>query len=203
MMFAEVPELRVDDRGMLVGDIVVPMLSHPTWYYPKLATPGGLPIGVVEHYTATPFGTAGVMARRRTQPFKPGVDRSASWHVTVAADGKIWQQAPFLAGCWHVYGGRIMVDGRTYDVNRACIGIEHEGDGTVWPAPMVAATMGLHRAIAVRYAIPRERLCLYHSTFAREAIAAGRIGREHGRADPGPVWRRDVEPHVLRHAFAS
>lgn len=197
----ELPDLEVDDRGWLVGSAVVKMPSHPSWYYPALSTPGALPIGVVEHYTATGFGTAEVMARRRTMPFRLGQDRSASWHATVAFDGRVWQQAPFLAGTWHVYGGRVDVGGLVYEVNRSCIGLEHEGDGTAWPERMVLATMAVHRAIALRYGIPRGRLCLYHSTLAAEAIAAGRIGREHGRGDPGPTWTRDVEPRVLAHAF--
>lgn len=197
----ELPEIEIDDRGLLVGAPVVHELSHPSWYYARLATPGGVPVGVVEHYTATAFGTAPVMARRRTARFRVGVDRSASWHVTVAFDGRIWQQAPFTAGTWHVYGGRITVAGTTHEVNRACIGIEHEGHGTEWPEPMVLATMALHRAIVRRYGIPRARLCMYHSTFAGEAIRAGRIGREHGRGDPGSTWTRDVEPRVLAHAL--
>lgn len=199
----ELPELEVDDHGWLVGAPVVKVPSHPSWYYPRLSTPGGVPIGVVEHYTATAFGTAAAMANRRTSRFKVGVDRSASWHATVAFDGRIWQQAPFTAGTWHVYGGRITVDGKTYEVNRSCIGIEHEGHGTDWPERMVLATMALHRALTLRYGIPRERLCLYHSTFAAEAIAAGRIGREHGRGDPGPTWTRDVEPRVIAHAQST
>lgn len=198
----EVPHLEVDDRGLLVGACVVHVLSHPSWHYARLATPGGLPIGVVEHYTATPFGTAATMARRRTHPFRVGLDKSTSWNVTVDAYGRVWQQTPLTAGTWHVYGGRITVDGRTYEVNRSCIGIEHEGDGDVWPEPMVLATMALHRAIVRRYGIPRERLCLHHSELAAAAIAAGRIGREHGRGDPGPAWTRDVQPRVLEYAYA-
>lgn len=189
--------LWIDEQGWLHGERVVRREAHPSWFYARLVT--GRPVGIVNHYTATPFGTAEAMANRRTRPRPP--ELSNSWHLTVGADGRIWQQASLLCGCWHVAGGQLVVDGRTLQVNRSCVGIEHEGDGTEWPEPMVRATIALHLVIIPWADIPPVRASLRHSDLARAAIAAGRIPAARGRRDPGPLWERDIEPRILAAAF--
>jgi N-acetylmuramoyl-L-alanine amidase len=93
-------QLTIDKDGWLHGPNVERI---PSERHQKLATPGSDPEGVVWHYTTTLGGTGLPLAKRIVK--MPGVgERSASWHLSIERDGKIYQSVPFRRGSWHAGG---------------------------------------------------------------------------------------------------
>lgn len=90
--------LSVDDRGWVVGPDVVHI---PTRRTQRLVVRE--PVMVTWHWTATARGTAMSLARRIRDLPRPG-ERSASWHILIAADGTLIQSASLLVGTWHAGG---------------------------------------------------------------------------------------------------
>lgn len=182
--------LWIDDEGWLYGPNVKRVPAHPSWYYDSLSTMNSLPLAIVAHYTATAPGTARSMARRRKRA-RAREDRAASWHVTVASNGVIWQMVPFTAGAWHA-GSRTArpIPGTGMKANRCSIGVELEGHGVIFPDAQVEAAKGLWRALVHKYSIPQALAMVEHSKLDPTR-----------RRDPGPIWMRDVAPEVLDYAF--
>lgn len=167
-------------RGWLSGPSARVVPADPSWYGGSMA-----PVAVVWHYTATDPGTADAMARRRARP-REATDRAASWHVTVAADGTMWQSVPFTSSAWHVAAGRIA--GRK--PNSCSIGVELEGHGESFPAAQRAAALSLLRALAAGYSIDR-----VNAGWAHSALDPDR------RRDPGPIWERRYMPEILAAVY--
>lgn len=169
---------------LLHGSGVERVLAHTSWYGGTM--PRG-PLAIVAHYTDTEPGTARSLAERRTKRRLP-LQRVASWHVTIARDGTVYQLVPLDRVAWHC-GAGLIEDLRT---NYAAIGIEFEGHGDTFPAAQVAAASRVWSALVRAYAIPRERAMLEHSALD-----------PHRRGDPGPIWMRQHAPAVLAGAYGD
>lgn len=191
--------LTIDAAGWLVGEGVVKMPIDPSWYYKRLGTSTGFPKAIVAHYTATPHGTARGMARHRANHIDlspvdvdgDGVDRQASWHVSVDGDGTIVQMAPFTVGCWHAGGPTAKPIAGLGGANRCAVGVELVGDGSSFPPEQVTAATRVWRALVQKYGIARDRAMVQHSELDPTR-----------KRDPGPVWMRDHAAAVLDAAFA-
>lgn len=190
----DAPPLEVDDEGWLVGEGVTRIVSHPSWHYPRLTSPGGEPLAIVAHNTATKPGTGLAMARRRTRKFGLDPDdREASWHVSIEhADGAIIQQVSFRAGCWHAGSTTAkQIPGAGW-ANRVAASIELVGnDSTVGTPAQDLAAARVWRALVRRYEIPRERAMVPHSWI--DPVR---------KTDPGKRWMSGHAPQVLAYAFA-
>ena len=176
--------LEIDHAGWLVGDDVVIVPAHESWYYKKLDTPDSEPLGVIWHYTATDFGTAKSMAKRRTKRRKQG-QRAASWHVTIAGDGKIWQLISLESGAWHCRGSH-----KGIKINRSMIGIELEGHGQRFPEIQCIAAHRFLQAMVDDYGCKREELEHGHRDFDPKR-----------RSDPGDLWAHEILPTILDDIF--
>lgn len=183
--------ITIDAEGWMSGPGVTVIAAHPSWYGQALA--GGAPRGLVAHYSATDFGTAIAMAKRRTRRFGLDPDdRAASWHVSIEGDGAIVQMVPLTRAAYHAGGPTAQPVPGLGSANYTCNGIELVGWGKVFPAAQVAAGRTVWRAIAQHYGIARE-----HAMITHQSIDPTR------REDPGPVWMREHAPGVLAFAFAS
>lgn len=183
------PELDIDHDGWLVGSRVVKMPAHPSWHYDQLATPESRPLGVVWHYTATDFGTAKNMHKRRTKKRNPKVDRAASWHLTFASDGRIWQMVSLHQGAWHCIG--MIPDHYGYGplrVNRSFVGLELEGHGDRFTDEQLESVVLFARVGALIYRWGYPDLSWGHFQFDPER-----------RSDPGPLFRK-LLPDLLAKA---
>lgn len=178
--------------GWLVGERVTVVPSHRSWYYDRLDTPSGIPGAIVAHYTATDPGTAIVMANKRVKPYRRILDRAASWHVSVEADGSIVQMAPFIAGCWHAGGRSAKPIAGLGPANRTAVGVELVGHGENWPAAQVAAAARVWRALVRAYTIPRARAMVTHQELDPTR-----------KRDPGELWLTHAAPGVLDYAYRS
>lgn len=172
------------DGHLLDGLGVERILAHGSWYGGPM--PRG-PLAIVAHYTATDPGTARSLHERRTRR-RGLLARTASWHVTIAADGTVYQMVPFDRQAWHCGAGRV----EGLRTNQAAIGLELEGHGDTFPETQIAAACRVWRALVRAYRIPRERAMLEHSALDPKR-----------RSDPGPVWMRQHAPRVLAHAFGG
>jgi N-acetyl-anhydromuramyl-L-alanine amidase AmpD len=177
--------LTIDADGWLRGPAVRRVPSHRSWTSGRRPTPAHAPTALLWHYTATNHGTAERMAKNRVPRRKPN-DRPASWHVTVAADGVLWQQVSFLEVAWHCGKGRI----GDYRVNECAVGIELEGHGDAFPEEQVGAATLLVRRLAGVYGLDREDCAHGHRDYDPAR-----------RADPGPVWAGGVLPDLLEVVF--
>lgn len=202
-------ELVVVD-GWLKGPGAEIITADPSWYGGPM--PQG-PLAIVAHYTATDPGTAlAIVGRRylgaseiarrllRAKSFEcelpngkaitiASVPRAASWHVTIAQDGTVFQGVPLTAMAWHVAAPtRLNVPGGLR-ANACAIGIELEGHGDVFPPAQVEAARRVWRALVRAYSIPRELAMLAHSDL------------QDNRSDPGPEWMGRHAGIVLEHAF--
>lgn len=182
----------MDAFGLLHGDGVILEPIHPSWYYAKLSTPDGLPAAIVAHYTSTKPGTALTMAHRRQRLLDPRIDRQASWHLSIEADGAIVQMAPFTVGCWHAGGKTARPITDLGSANRTAIGIELVGFGAVFPRAQVIAAQRVWRAVCQAYVIPRHRAMVTH-----QELDPGR------KSDPGKVWMIQHADDVLSFAYPS
>lgn len=173
--------LELDEEGWLHGDQVElwPSVRHSGLL-------GGEPRGIVWHYTAVKPGTP---LWKRIVTYRRGVDRAASWHLIIEADGRLYQSVSFQRAAWHCSAG--LVAG--HRPNLTTVGIELASlDGKVWPAPQVAAAGRVLRALADRYPITRGDAGHAHS-----ALDPAR------RSDPGRPWMDDVLPGLLEQAFGA
>lgn len=179
---APVGHLWVAD-GVLFGSGVEAIPAHASWYGGPMARQ---PQAIVAHYTATEPGTARSLHTRRVKRRVPVVQRNTSWHITIAADGAVYQMVQLTRRARHCGSGEI--EGRP--PNEVAIGIELEGLGDVFPPAQVAAAERVWRALVRAYAIPRELAMLEHSALDPER-----------RSDPGPVWMREHADRVLAGAY--
>lgn len=188
--------LTIDAAGWLTGEGVTRIASHPSWGYAKLSTPDGRPGAIVAHYTATAPGTAVNMAKNRTGKLDldpndgDGVDRQASWHLSIETDGSIVVMAPFLRGCWHAGGPTAKAIPNLGSANRTSVGIELVGHGDAFPPAQVAAACRVWRALVERYGIPEARAMVGHSDLDPTR-----------KRDPGALWTSTHAPVVLGYAF--
>lgn len=85
------------------------------------------PLGIVWHWTGGPaLGPAYAAALAdEIRTFDPTKDRSASWHVLVAKNGRIIQSVPFTKGSWHV--------GRPGRIGAKPVKVNGAWDATAWP----------------------------------------------------------------------
>ncbi len=179
-------QLRIDDDGWLSGWGVKIVRSHKSWTSGQRPTVAHRPEALLWHYTATEYGTAKNMAKRRAVK-RIGTDRPASWHVTVAGDGTLWQQVSFEHVAWHCGAGRI----GEYRVNECSVGIELEGHGLAFPEAQLDAAERLVVALVGAYELGR-RACSYgHSEFDPAR-----------RSDPGRLWTGTHLPVLLSTVFA-
>jgi hypothetical protein len=172
-------------QHLLSGSGVDPILAHPSWYSGPM--PDG-PLAIAVHYTATRPGTARSLHERRLKRRVPVVQRNTSWHITIAADGAVYQMVPLDHMARHCERGAIAGQ----RPNACSIGIELEGHGDVFPEAQVAAACRVWRVLVREYSIPRSLAMIGHSD----------LDPEH-RSDPGPVWTSEHAARVLEHAFAE
>lgn len=176
-------ELRVVD-GWLHGPGVTRLCAESSWFGGRMLRG---PQAIVAHYTATDPGTALSMAERRLLP-RGGADRAASWHVTIAQDGAVYQMVPLASQAWHV-ASKAPVGRGLPRANECAIGIELEGHGDRFPALQVDAACRVWRALVTAYPIPRELAMVQHAAL------------QSNRSDPGPAWMRDHAGWVLDAAY--
>jgi N-acetyl-anhydromuramyl-L-alanine amidase AmpD len=188
-----IPEIPVfDSDGWATVAEVVRIPSQPGWYYKKLDTENGLPLGIVAHYTATDPGTATAMAVRRRDrtrssfnPRPPG-----SWHFTVAQNGSIIQQLSLKQGAFHA-GSATAKKLPIGWANHVTVGIELEGHGDKFTEEQVKSACWLWQALVKHCDIPRE-----HAMYEHAKIDPTR------RNDPGKLWMETYAPRVLEFAYS-
>lgn len=190
-----VKPLDVELNGWLSGCTV--MRSDRSWVGPPIN-----PCAIVAHYTATAPGTAESMLRRRMRPYPEYVAAEqkahrvargkTSWHVTIEADGEIFQAVEFTRMAYHAGSSTARkVPGLNLRANHCAIGIELVGHGDAFTPAQVAAAKRVWRALVRRYGIARE-----HAMIAHSALDPTR------RRDPGELWMQTHAPGVLDFAFA-
>lgn len=167
-------ELAVDDKGWLQGRGVKRVAIDPSWGYKGLSG-GSEPLGLIWHWSATSPGTALSMAKRREAPYRKGVDRPASWHVSIEQDGTLVQMLPFTAGAWHCISK-----------NRTHLGIELIGYGKEYPEVQVTAARQLVQALVDKYGWKPEQCKEEHRHVDPER-----------RKDCGPPWSDIYLPRLL------
>ncbi len=176
--------IEIDEEGWLHGDSVElwPSVRHSARHRPQ-----EWPTGIIWHATAVKPGTP---LWKRIVKYKLGVDRPASWHLIIEADGRIYQSVSFERAAWHCSAG--LVDG--HRPNRVTVGIELAALDyrQTWPAPQVAAARRVLAALADRYEMQRK-----HVAYAHSALDPAR------RADPGPEWMAEVIPELVAHVFEA
>lgn len=184
-------ELRINDAGLLEGDGVSLILSHPSWFGGTLA--GGAPKGVVCHVSDTGPGTAPVMARGRTKAFIKGHDRLSSWHATVDTDGSIVQQIPFHRVAWHAGSDTAQEVAGLGWANYRTVGIELVGyPKGPFPEAQVLGYARLLKALVDRYGIESRFAMLQHSEIDPKR-----------RTDPGPEWMGKHAQRVLELVYGD
>lgn len=117
------------EAGWFVPEVSTDPVVHriPTTRTSKLETPK--PLAVVWHYTGGVGPNLTRNLSERIQRYDRKVDRPASWHLTIARSGEIYQNAPTTLGTWHV-GKPGSVCGKHYaNINRCTLGVELENAG--------------------------------------------------------------------------
>lgn len=175
-------EMRVVD-GWLMGRDVERIAIHPTRFGWRM---GYGPLAIVAHYTATDPGSARSLATRRVSPLGAR-ERNTSWHITIAADGAIYQMVPLECQAWHVASSEPVANGLR--ANHCAIGIELEGHGEHFPDAQVESAKRVWRALVTAFKIPRERAMVEHSAL------------QDNRSDPGQVWIGAHAEAVLDAAY--
>jgi hypothetical protein len=89
------PHWAMDPSGWILGGKRVTRV--PTVRTSKLVT--RVPVMLVWHWTATPWGTAASIAKRMAT-YDPAKDRAASTHAFIEHDGSVIQLAPATRGTW-------------------------------------------------------------------------------------------------------
>lgn len=182
--------LTIDADGWLSDHDAARIPAHISWYGQTLI--GGKPGGIVVHTSDTDPGTAFGMARRRQHPYGTDPDdRSASWHVSIEADGSIVQMIPLTHVAWHAGGANSHSIPGLGSPNSVTVGIELIGWAKTFPAPQVVSAKRVWRAIVRKYGIARTFAMITHQSIDP-------IDRE----DPGPIWMAQHAPDVLTAAYA-
>lgn len=150
------------------------------------------PEAIVWHYTTTGPGTARTMAHNRKDPFRKGVDRAASWHLTIDTDGSVVQMMPLICKAWHAGSNTAKKIPGLGWANDVSIGIELVSqNGVGYTTAQVEAAKKVARALVQTYDIQRQYALLAH----------GDIDPDR-RSDPGPEWMKRHGPQVVEHAYA-
>jgi len=111
----------------------------------------------------------------------------ASWHFTVARDGKVCQHLGFADGGYHAGISATkpapswkLWRGYAVNVNNYTVGIEHEGfTGEVFPAAQIEASAKLSRWLCDRLGFPADR---------DHIVGHYEIDRVDRANDPGPTF---------------
>jgi len=180
-----------DDAGWAADSRVLRVPSRRSWYYSRLDTPNGLPLGITAHYTATDPGTAmGMAVRRRDHDRKEFDPPPGSWHFTVPQSGQVIQQLSIRQGAFHA-GSKTARKLPIGWANHVTLGIELEGYGTKFSEHQIEMASWLWRAIIRHAHILRE-----HAMYQHSWIDPGR------RRDPGEVFMTQHAPKILDHAYS-
>jgi hypothetical protein len=187
------PEPLFDAAGWATDPRVLKIPSRRGWYYSKLSTPTGLPLGITAHFTATGAGTALGMARRRRDLERSSFPdpKPGSWSFTVAQDGMIIQQLSLRQGGFHA-GSKTAKKLPIGWANHVTASIELEGHGKAFPEKQVESSCWLWRAIVQHCDIKRE-----HAMFEHSWIDSGR------KTDPGILFMTKHAPRVLDFSFEA
>jgi N-acetyl-anhydromuramyl-L-alanine amidase AmpD len=179
-----------DSQGWATTDRFIRIPSQPGWYYKKLNTKSGLPLGIVAHYTATAPGTAMQMAVRRRDRERSSFDpQPGSWHFTVAQDGTVIQQLSLRQGAFHA-GSSTAKKLPIGWANHVTVGIELEGHGDKFTKEQFDSACWLWRAIVVHCGIKREDTMYEHAKIDPTR-----------RNDPGKLWMGTYAPDLLNYVF--
>lgn len=185
----EPPLFDADGWSTAPGRVLI-IKSRPGWYYKRLATKSGLPIGIVAHFTSTGSGAAYAMAARRRDLERSSFEKPpGSWHFTVTKAGQVIQQLSLKQGGFHAGSptARKLPIGWA---NHVTCGIELEGHGDAFPEKQVEAAAWLWRAIVRHCGIKRE-----HAMYEHSWIDPTR------KTDPGILFMTQYAPRILDHAF--
>lgn len=186
------PQIAILDGWMQGPTAVIRMPIDKTWYGGTMY--GGYPAAIVWHYTATGPGTAKNMANNRKEPFRKGVDRAASWHLTIDTDGSIIQMVPLTCKAWHAGSPTAKkIPGLGAWANDVAVSIELVSvNGASFTTAQVQSAKAVTRALARTYGIKREYAMVGH----------GELDPQR-RSDPGPVWMTEHAKNVLDYAYAQ
>lgn len=150
--------------------------SGPTYYRGMCD-----PIAVVNHIMQGYHQTALEWARQGHY--------GASWHFTIARDGRVWQHLELNDGGYHAGIGANRTPswklwkGHDFNINGYTIGIEHEGKtGEPYPAAQMQASAKLAAWLCEELGIPADRDHL---------IGHYEIDSVDRPNDPGPTWPWD------------
>ncbi len=164
------------------------------------------PAGLCWHWTG-PVTDLRALVERMARPVPPG-GRAASWHLTIARDGAVYQSAPVWRSTWHA--------GSSWP-NARLLGVELENWGWLRKVGPLYLADGLHRlpaARAVRASDGRWYDGWPEAQVAAATAVCGALARAlrwgpeavvHGhrdyapkrREDPGLLWMDDVVPRVV------
>lgn len=174
--------LTIDHQGWLFGDGVERWPSPR--HFPALYAGQ---VGIVWHYTCV---APGIPLWKRITTYKPGVDRAASWHLLIEADGQIYQSVSFRQGAWHCLPTPHNV--LPSAPNNCSIGIELAAKGDQeWPLLQIDAARSVLGVLVKTYpTIERKFAGLLHSQLDPDR-----------RDDPGPTWATKVLPGLLDDVY--
>lgn len=148
--------------------------SGPT-YYAGQCKPTAIVVHVMQGYSGTAVEWA-----------KAG-HYGASWHFTVARDGRVWQHLALTDGGYHAGIGASAPNptwtgwrGHGVNVNHYTIGIEHEGfSGDPYPKAQQEASAKLTAWLCETLGIPADR---------DHVVGHNEIDIVNRKLDPGPTW---------------
>jgi hypothetical protein len=147
IVLADAHPITIDDDGWMQGDDVELIPVHRSWYtsWRKFRTDSGLPAAIVDHYTATAFGSGRSMYRRRQRPLR-GDDRWASWHATIEP-GYTVQGVPFTRPAWHAGSDTAQNIPDVGWPNDTAAGLEFCGYGRAFPRAQLVQIFRVKRAL--------------------------------------------------------
>lgn len=147
--------------------------TGPT-YYRGMCKADAIVVHIMQGYS----GTAVEWAK--------GGHYGASWHFTVARDGRVWQHLGLDDGGYHAGIGANkkptwkLWKGHDFNVNSYTIGIEHEGfSGEPYPKAQQAASAKLVAWLCETLGIPADR---------DHIIGHNEVDPVDRPNDPGPTW---------------
>lgn len=125
--------MKFDKDGWLVrepGDPEIEIIpAHLSRTYPKLDTPGGRPMGLANHFTATTSGEEAMARRLVGAPGEKGAaERVVSWHFLDLRTGKLIQQVSIYRGAAHIRNAGT-IRGKIRRPNKTLLGFEHSNAG--------------------------------------------------------------------------
>jgi hypothetical protein len=185
--------MRLDPDGWLSAERGgAQVVRFPTVRTTPLATV--TPLGLVWHATGGVGGPRFAEGlARRIQTYRRGIDRPASWHVLISADGTIYQGAPFTVGTWHVGRPGLIAGAQRRNVNSVTIGVELENAG---PLAQVQGAF---------YAWPYWLDRAHRKPDPRYRVSVTRVARVDGRTydafTPAQIaGTRELVSTLIRHA---